>query len=185
MPSSFRVNTHDSARSYRRDTSEPEMLLTSMVDMFTILLIFLLVNYSVGGQLMYMIEKIFMPKSISQDQLQLSVELAVAKDSIYLDGSVIMDSLADGIQRRNCSCLCCTNNLKSGQKNLRIWRKRSPYYTFLARQPSRQTRRSLFISLRRCCTQLIARISRIFLWRCTRNSRYLLNWYSRFMRNRN
>jgi len=77
----------------RRDPSETPVLLTPMVDMFTIMVVFLLINYSTGGQLMYMLQNILMPESISQDQLELSVEIAVAKDKVYVDGIVIMDSL--------------------------------------------------------------------------------------------
>lgn len=70
------------------------VLLTPLVDMFTILLIFLLMSYSTGGQLMYMAQDILMPESLSQEQLEPAVEVAVATDRIYVDGEVIMDDLA-------------------------------------------------------------------------------------------
>lgn len=61
--------------------------------MFTILLIFLLISYSTGGQLMYMVQNILMPESISRQQLEPSVEVAVAKDRIYVDGEVVMEDV--------------------------------------------------------------------------------------------
>lgn len=71
------------------------ILLTPLVDMFTILLIFLLLSYSTGGQLMYMAQNVLMPESVSRDQLEPAVELAVATDRIYVDGEVIMDDLTE------------------------------------------------------------------------------------------
>lgn len=70
------------------------ILLTPLVDMFTILLIFLLMSYSTGGRLMYMAQNILMPESLSREQLEPAVEVAVATDRIYVDGEVIMDDLS-------------------------------------------------------------------------------------------
>ncbi len=70
------------------------ILLTPLVDMLTILLVFLLMSYSTGGQLMYMAQNILMPESMSREQLEPAVEVAVATDRIYLDGEVIMDDLS-------------------------------------------------------------------------------------------
>ena len=70
------------------------VLLTPLVDMFTILLIFLLMSYSTGGHLMYMAQDILMPESLSREQLEPAVEVAVATDRIYVDGEVVMDDLA-------------------------------------------------------------------------------------------
>ncbi len=69
------------------------VLLTPLVDMFTILLVFLLMSYSTGGQLMYMARNILMPESISREQLEPAVEVAVAKDRVYVDGRVVIEDL--------------------------------------------------------------------------------------------
>ncbi len=71
------------------------VLLTPLVDMFTILLIFLLLSYSTGGHLMYMARNVLMPESVSREQLEPAVEIAVATDRVYVDGEVIMDDLAE------------------------------------------------------------------------------------------
>lgn len=82
-------------RERRKPSDQFPVLLTSMVDMFTLILVFLLISYSTGGQLMYMANDVVMPESTSQDQLELTVEVAVAKDKVYVDGVVVMDSLKD------------------------------------------------------------------------------------------
>jgi len=71
------------------------VLLTPLVDMFVILLIFLLLSYSTGGHLMYMARNVLMPESVSREQLEPAVEIAVATDRIYVDGEVIMDDLTE------------------------------------------------------------------------------------------
>jgi hypothetical protein len=76
-----------------RGFASSALLLTPLVDMFTILLVFLLMNYSTGGDLMYMVRSILMPESLSKEQLEPTVEVAVAKDKIYVDGQVVMDDL--------------------------------------------------------------------------------------------
>ena len=80
-------------REQKWQISHTPVMLTPLVDMFVILLIFLLMSYSTGGQLMYMAKNILMPESISREQLEPSVEIAVATDRIYVDGQVIMEDL--------------------------------------------------------------------------------------------
>jgi len=75
-------------------TRRAPIMLTPLVDMFTILLVFLLMNYSTGGDLMYMIESILMPESISRVQLEPAVEVAVATDRVYVDGDLVLDDLS-------------------------------------------------------------------------------------------
>ena len=45
--------------------------------MFVIMLIFLLMSYSTGGQMMYMAQSIIMPESLSREQLEPAVEIMV------------------------------------------------------------------------------------------------------------
>jgi len=81
----------------RRDplAGRSAVMLTPLVDMFTIMLIFLLMSYSTGGQMMYMAQNILMPESLSQEQLEPAVEISVATDKIYVDGEVVMDDLTE------------------------------------------------------------------------------------------
>ena len=76
-------------------SSRAPILLTPLVDMFVIMLVFLLMSYSTGGQLMYMAQGILMPESVSREQLEPAVEVAVATDRIYVDGEVIVDDLTE------------------------------------------------------------------------------------------
>jgi len=71
------------------------VMLTPLVDMFTIMLIFLLMSYSTGGQMTYMAQSILMPESLSREQLEPAVEISVGTDRIYVDGVVIMDDLTE------------------------------------------------------------------------------------------
>ncbi len=84
-----------------RDDSETTIKLTPLVDMFTILLMFLLMSYSTGGQLMYMAKEVIMPESLSREQLESSVEIAVATDRIYVDGQIIIEPLKNLYSEKN------------------------------------------------------------------------------------
>jgi len=70
------------------------IMLTPLVDMFTILLIFLLMSYSTGGEMLHMAQNILMPESLCREQLEPAVEVSVAMDRLYVDGEVILDDLA-------------------------------------------------------------------------------------------
>ncbi len=95
MDASGLGKTFHALKERRKGSDQFPVLLTSMVDMFTLILVFLLISYSTGGQLMYMVNDVIMPESTSQDQLELTVEIAVAKDRIYVDGVPVMDSLKE------------------------------------------------------------------------------------------
>jgi biopolymer transport protein ExbD len=88
------------------------VLLTPLVDMFTILLIFLLLSYSTGGHLMYMARNVLMPESVSREQLEPAVEVAVATDRIYVDGEVIMDDLDEWYTEKKLLMPILYENLK-------------------------------------------------------------------------
>jgi biopolymer transport protein ExbD len=88
------------------------VLLTPLVDMFVILLIFLLLSYSTGGHLMYMARNVLMPESVSREQLEPAVEIAVATDRIYVDGEVIMDDLTEWYTEKKLLMPVLYENLK-------------------------------------------------------------------------
>jgi len=81
----------------RRDPLEGRspIMLTPLVDMFVIMLIFLLMSYSTGGHMAYMAQNIIMPESLSREQLEPAVEISVGTDRIYVDGEVILDDLTE------------------------------------------------------------------------------------------
>ena len=64
--------------------------LTSMIDMFTILLVFLLKSYSADGQIMTVAQDLRLPESTSQQQPAVMSVVAVTRDWILLDGRPVV-----------------------------------------------------------------------------------------------
>lgn len=60
--------------------------LTSMIDMFTILLVFLLKSFSAEGQIMSVSQDLRLPESTSRIQPQVMSIVAITRDWILLDG---------------------------------------------------------------------------------------------------
>ncbi len=75
--------------------SRSAVMLTPLVDIFTILLIFLLMSYSTSGHMTYMAQSVLMPESLTREQLEPAVEISVSTDRIYVDGDVILDDLSE------------------------------------------------------------------------------------------
>lgn len=105
-------------------------MLTPLVDMFTILLIFLLMSYSTGGNLMYMAQNVLMPESISRQQLEPAVEVAVATDRIYVDGEVIMDDLSEWYTGNKLMIPVLYETLKSKSLKLKRMEEKVPLFRF-------------------------------------------------------
>jgi biopolymer transport protein ExbD len=63
--------------------------LTSMIDMFTILLVFLLKSYSAEGQIMSVAPDLQLPESTAQKAPQTTSIIAITNDLILLDGKQI------------------------------------------------------------------------------------------------
>lgn len=67
----------------------PQLQITSMMDMFTIILIFLLFSYSNNPDQMDMDKELILPSSTSQLDYKDSIRLVLAKDELKLDGKVV------------------------------------------------------------------------------------------------
>ncbi len=106
------------------------VLLTPLVDMFVILLIFLLLSYSTGGHLMYMARNVLMPESVSREQLEPAVEVAVATDRIYVDGEVIMDDLEDWYTEKKLLMPVLYENLKMKALKFKKMEEEVPLFHF-------------------------------------------------------
>ena len=106
------------------------VLLTPLVDMFVILLIFLLLSYSTGGHLMYMARNVLMPESVSREQLEPAVEIAVATDRIYVDGEVIMDDLTDWYTEKKLLMPVLYENLKLKAMKFKKMEEEVPLFHF-------------------------------------------------------
>ncbi len=63
--------------------------LTAMVDMFTVLVIFLLQNYSATGEILYMPKEVILPKANRVNDLKPSVVVTVSSKEILIDRTVV------------------------------------------------------------------------------------------------
>ncbi len=70
--------------------------LTSMIDMFTILVVFLLMSYSAEGALITVSDALTLPKAHSEQGIQLKLEILVNNQVIVVDGDPVV-SVDSGI----------------------------------------------------------------------------------------
>jgi biopolymer transport protein ExbD len=68
------------------------LMLTSMVDMFTLLVIFLLSNFSASGDLLLTAKDISLPKAVSTTELERSLVVAISSLSVSVEGEKVGDS---------------------------------------------------------------------------------------------
>src|SRR6185437_10611303 len=68
--------------------------LTAMVDMFTVLVVFLLQNYNTTGQVIYIPKQVKLPEAHSVKELKTSNVVILSEDGIMLN-KIQIDSLAD------------------------------------------------------------------------------------------
>jgi biopolymer transport protein ExbD len=69
-----------------------ELNLTSMVDMLTILVVFLLQTFSASGELLSVQKNITLPEALNFRDLEQAPIVAVSKDSVTLDGRQVADA---------------------------------------------------------------------------------------------
>jgi biopolymer transport protein ExbD len=69
-----------------------ELNLTSMVDMLTILTVFLLMTFSASGELLQVQKNIVLPEAQNWKDLEQAPIIAVSKDSVTLDGHMVADA---------------------------------------------------------------------------------------------
>lgn len=78
-------------RRGRRDMTTPFVNLTSMVDVLSVLMFFLLSIYSGGGYLTVLPKGLSLPNSSVRQPLTRQIEIAVLKDRILVDRQPIAD----------------------------------------------------------------------------------------------
>jgi biopolymer transport protein ExbD len=66
--------------------------LTPMVDMFTIIVIYLIMNFSSDGDILYMSKDIQLPNITAKFKLERAPVIGVSADSISLDGARVVDT---------------------------------------------------------------------------------------------
>ncbi len=75
--------------------------LTSMIDMFTILLVFLLKSYSADGQLVTVSDKLTLPKARVEKKVELKLEIQVNNFYIVVEGDPIVTVNAELLSSGN------------------------------------------------------------------------------------
>src|ERR1700690_1554842 len=76
-----------------------ELNLTSMVDMLTILVVFLLQTFSASGELLVVSKNIVLPEASNFKELERAEVIGVSKDSVTLQGSPVAN--AEELNRDN------------------------------------------------------------------------------------
>lgn len=76
-------------KKHKTDPGEARLQLTSMMDMFTIILVFLLKTYSTHGQLINPSEDLTLPTSVTQHLPELGLDVTVSSDWILVNGKAV------------------------------------------------------------------------------------------------
>ena len=80
------------AASHGKKSMYAELNLTSMVDMLTILTVFLLMTFSASGELLQVQKNIILPEAQNWKDLEAAPIIAISKDSVTLDGHMVADA---------------------------------------------------------------------------------------------
>ncbi len=74
----------------RSGDKKARLNLTSMIDMFTILVVFLLKSYSAEGQLVTVSDVLTLPKASAEQKVEMKLEIVVNQDAVVVDGDPIV-----------------------------------------------------------------------------------------------
>ncbi len=80
------------AGGHGKKSGYAELNLTSMVDMLTILVVFLLQTFSASGELLSVQKNIVLPEAQNFKDLEQAPIIAVSKDSVTLDGRMVANA---------------------------------------------------------------------------------------------
>jgi biopolymer transport protein ExbD len=73
-----------------KKTPYAALMLTSLVDVMTIITIFLLMNFSANGEVLYMTKDIKLPDAFHGAQLERAPVISVSADAITFDGKMVL-----------------------------------------------------------------------------------------------
>jgi biopolymer transport protein ExbD len=73
-----------------KKTAYAELMLTSLVDVMTIITIFLLMNFSANGEVLYMTKDIKLPDAAHGAQLERAPVISVSADAVTFDGKLVV-----------------------------------------------------------------------------------------------
>lgn len=79
-----------SVASTRGGDEKVTLNLTSMIDMFTILLVFLLKSYSADGQIVTISDQLMLPKARVETKVELKLEIQINNSVIVVDGDPLV-----------------------------------------------------------------------------------------------
>jgi biopolymer transport protein ExbD len=68
------------------------LMLTSLVDVMTIITIFLLMNFSANGEVLYMTKDIKLPDAFHGAQLERAPVISVSADAVTFDGKMLLNT---------------------------------------------------------------------------------------------
>lgn len=80
-----------SDRKKRKSFAEPKLMLTSMMDMFTIVLIFLLFSFSDRVETIKLDDQLELPRSSTKVDYDKNLKLVLTKSSVMLDDEIIAE----------------------------------------------------------------------------------------------
>ncbi len=78
-------------RNRKRGNATVKLNITSMIDMFTLMVVFLLQNYSAQGQLVTPAEGLRLPKSSIEKMAKEALSVKVSQTSIMVENAVVID----------------------------------------------------------------------------------------------
>ena len=76
----------------RRGGDEVKLNITSMMDMFTIILVFLIKNFSTEGAIVMPANNLTLPKSSVERQAKESLSVKVARNTIMVENNLVLDT---------------------------------------------------------------------------------------------
>src|SRR5690554_4304689 len=84
---------------FGKPKAPPGLMLTSLLDMFTIILIFLIVNFKAEDHNFELNDQIELPMSTSRSPFKSSIGVTVTRDSIMVGKEVVLQIDPDGLPR--------------------------------------------------------------------------------------
>lgn len=76
-------------KAHRELKLDEELNVTPLVDMFVILVLFLIANFSATGEILSMSKDIQLPEAANTDELALAPVVQVSRDSVIVSGTLI------------------------------------------------------------------------------------------------
>lgn len=89
----YRYSKYLKKRKVKREVAAV-LQLTAMVDMFTVLVVFLLQNYNVTGQVLYIPKEVVLPKAERIKELKPAVVVTISEKEVLLDKNPIISGTA-------------------------------------------------------------------------------------------